>query len=632
MGAFSSLLSGFVQGAGEHIADINERKRQEQVQNNRLANEASLDYLKNNPNLSPNDQERIFRNVLKGYGHKPADIDTLVGHAKGFGLMSGNGQGGGGAQASTPSPALGNPGEGPNEGSGEGPGVATPPPAQTPAPQQGLGPMPVAPNIGSTAYTPLHPNVYSDPANATRQERAEELENRKIWNQAHLNITTTEASNEAQTKRAITVDAAKRQAALDQIDKLNGTSKGYYLTEGPAGSSIKKDAGKYQPRPVAGTDLLGRKDTAGADIDPDKIYTQKDYPLAGLDSEYTPVGGAVKGAVIQDPNDPTKFITPYYSKAGTLIHSVPALPPRSQMGSQSSTTSTPTESGGTVTQRTTTPVLRNGLGAVPSRPTPGAPAPTVPASSGASLPPRGRAGGAASTTSDGSDAAADARRIYNKELSPSQLTAQLNPRARQVYMAHVKKELGKLDPNFNYEDAEATYKLATSPAFQNTVRYIDNTIESLPRLQASADKLANSRYKTFNDIKNAGLKQINGVDIGVFDTDRTLVGDEIGKILQGGGTGSGTSDKKLEQAQNIIRSSDDPVLVSAKLKEASELIGLRRKALTRGTPYEKGGVGGRGIPAPGSGTVTYTEGNDIYNIPADRVSAFEAKHPQAKKK
>jgi hypothetical protein len=69
--------------------------------------------------------------------------------------------------------------------------------------------------------------------------------------------------------------------------------------------------------------------------------------------------------------------------------------------------------------------------------------------------------------------------------------------------------------------------------------------------------------------------------------DALLVGDEIAKILQGGGTGSGVSDAKLKQASDLISTSDSVPAVAAAIKEVQFLIGNRRQSLTRGTYMER---------------------------------------------
>jgi hypothetical protein len=92
------------------------------------------------------------------------------------------------------------------------------------------------------------------------------------------------------------------------------------------------------------------------------------------------------------------------------------------------------------------------------------------------------------------------------------------------------------------------------------------------------------------------------VDLKKFETDRTLVADEIAKILQGGGSGNGTSDMKLKQAGEILKSSDSPAAIAAALGDVQQLIGYRRKALTRGTYLDKpeassgGNAGGSSLP------------------------------------
>ena len=136
----------------------------------------------------------------------------------------------------------------------------------------------------------------------------------------------------------------------------------------------------------------------------------------------------------------------------------------------------------------------------------------------------------------------------------------------------VERELKKTDTNFNWEDASASYQLARSTGFQNTVRYMDSVQNSMPQLQQAANALANGQVKSINALVNAGKNQFNNIDLKKFQADRALVGDEIAKILQGGGTGNGTSDAKLKQAQDLIGQSDNPAAIAATLGEVNKLI------------------------------------------------------------
>jgi len=200
------------------------------------------------------------------------------------------------------------------------------------------------------------------------------------------------------------------------------------------------------------------------------------------------------------------------------------------------------------------------------------------------------------------DAVPVAKQLVEHKMAPSQLSLFGGfGTAGQAFKRMVLLEAQKLDPNFNMEESESTYQLVKSPGFQNTVRYMDSVQESMPQLQKNADALANGNFRSLNAIKNYGRAQTNNVDLAKFNTDRILVADEVAKILQGGGTGSGTSDAKLNQAASILRESDSPKAIAATLKEVNTLIDFRKRALTRGTYLDK--------PAP---STTPSGGDVVY--------------------
>lgn len=213
------------------------------------------------------------------------------------------------------------------------------------------------------------------------------------------------------------------------------------------------------------------------------------------------------------------------------------------------------------------------------------------------------------------DAKVAAQMVANHQMSPSQMTATFGGFGAQgqAFKRMVVKELTKIDPNFNFEEAESTYGLVKSPAFQNTVRYMDSVQESIPLVIDRANKLANGNIRGINALVNAGKNQFNGVDLKKFQTDRTLVADEIAKILQGGGTGSGTSDAKLKQASEILGSTDSPRAIAAAMGEVQSLIGYRRKAMTRGT-YMEGTQAKGAEPAAAASYAQTATGPDGHKI------------------
>lgn len=186
------------------------------------------------------------------------------------------------------------------------------------------------------------------------------------------------------------------------------------------------------------------------------------------------------------------------------------------------------------------------------------------------------------------DAKAIADMIHSKQMAPSQLSlvGGFGPAGQALKRMVLTDLAGRGD---NLQEMEGEYQLAKSPGFQQNIRYMDQVTNSLPRLVNAANQLGNTSMRAINKLVNAGKNQFNNVDLKAFKTDVTFVADEVGKILQGGGTGSGTSDAKLRQAAEVFSSSDSPAAIAAAAKEVHALIGARRQALTRGTYLEQKG-------------------------------------------
>lgn len=212
-------------------------------------------------------------------------------------------------------------------------------------------------------------------------------------------------------------------------------------------------------------------------------------------------------------------------------------------------------------------------------------------------------------------AASVAEDLVNHRIAPEQLATLFSTRGKEgmAFKLAVTAEAKKLDPSFNFEEASATYGLVKSPSFQQTVRYMDAVVESIPRLEQAAARLGNGRFRTLNDIANAAANQFNSTDLKAFKTDALLVGDEIAKILQGGGSGSATSDAKLRQASEIISTSDNVPAIAAAVKEIQFLIGNRRRTLTKGTYME----GSSAVPSAAGGVIYAKDpSGNVHQAPA----------------
>lgn len=182
------------------------------------------------------------------------------------------------------------------------------------------------------------------------------------------------------------------------------------------------------------------------------------------------------------------------------------------------------------------------------------------------------------------DAKTIAQQMIDHKMAPSQLSLFGGfGTAGAAFKRMVGVEALKLDPNFDWEQSEADYQFSKTPQFQNTTRLMGSIMESIPHIMANAKLLANGNVRSINTLINQGKTELNNVDLKKFKTDAVLVGDEIAKILAGGGSGSTTSDAKLAQGQALLQSSDSPEALAATLDEVNTLLGYRHKTLVRGT-------------------------------------------------
>jgi hypothetical protein len=207
--------------------------------------------------------------------------------------------------------------------------------------------------------------------------------------------------------------------------------------------------------------------------------------------------------------------------------------------------------------------------------------------------------------------------LANHRTSPSQVFSLLSSRGAEGMSARlaVIAAAKKFDPTFNAEEAEANYQLVKSPAFQNTVRYMDSVQESIPRLLKNASALGRGPITSLNQLANMAASQFNDAQFARLKTDAVLVGDEVAKLLAGGGSGSATSDAKMKQGLELINTAASVPALAAALEEVDALVGFRRKALTRGTYLEGtragqagAGTAGGALPAPTKGETRTANG------------------------
>lgn len=180
--------------------------------------------------------------------------------------------------------------------------------------------------------------------------------------------------------------------------------------------------------------------------------------------------------------------------------------------------------------------------------------------------------------------------IIAGRLSPSQLATffvGMGKDSASQLRSYVMQRVKQIDPEFNFATAESNYQFGKAPSTQNTVRYLENIQKTIPMLRAANQQFKRSNVRLVNDVIRSGKSQFGNIDVADFEFKRTLLADEIAKVLQGGGTGSGTSDAKLKQASDLLASDMSPAQFETVLNAAEEMLNARRETLTRGTVNER---------------------------------------------
>ncbi len=184
----------------------------------------------------------------------------------------------------------------------------------------------------------------------------------------------------------------------------------------------------------------------------------------------------------------------------------------------------------------------------------------------------------------------------------------------------------KYGKKFDIEQAQADYKYANTPQTQATLKYlnsltgVNNTGGNLQALIDASDKINRTRFPALNDV--AAWTRLETGDPGITALKATAVetADQAAKILQGGGTGSGTSDAKLKQAVELFNTGFSKDQIKSSAGALRGLLGNRKKEMIGDNRYllkqYSGGWspanqgGGGASPAP-EGTIVTVNGKQM---------------------
>ena len=187
-----------------------------------------------------------------------------------------------------------------------------------------------------------------------------------------------------------------------------------------------------------------------------------------------------------------------------------------------------------------------------------------------------------------------AQQLVDGNEDPSQLSKRSKSYQATLDAAddYSMKTYGK---HFDIAQASNDYKFATNTQTQNTLKYLNSVVPNMNDLVKQSDAIKRTQLPALNDV--AAWARLNAGDpkMAAYNATITEVSDQIAKILQGGGTGSGTSDAKLKQAQELFNKGFTPEQVKAVVGELGNLLNTRKDALIGDNRYlrKQYGVGGQ---------------------------------------
>lgn len=230
----------------------------------------------------------------------------------------------------------------------------------------------------------------------------------------------------------------------------------------------------------------------------------------------------------------------------------------------------------------------------------------------------------------------NARQIYEGTADPSNLSKRSKTYDATLAAAN-RLSLAETGKPFDLAKAVGDYKFATQTSTYNTLNFLnsltgrDGKSGNLSTIIALSDKLPRSTYPPISDVQQWAKLTLGNPQVAAYHAALTEVADQTAKILQGGGTGSGTSDAKLKQAQELYQSGFNPDQMRSVAGTVNTLLQNRRAEMIGTNRYLQRWNGGPTAPPPPPGMVTVQmPGQNPGHIPAANLAQFQRDHPNAK--
>lgn len=166
--------------------------------------------------------------------------------------------------------------------------------------------------------------------------------------------------------------------------------------------------------------------------------------------------------------------------------------------------------------------------------------------------------------------------------------------------------LEKYGKVYDIDKAVSDYKFATNTGTQNRMKYFnaltgsDNQGGMLTRLAQQSDALKRTQLPALNDAAAWAREAAGDSQIATYRLDLKETMDMLANALQGG-TGSGSTNAKMEQALSMVKEDFNPKTLRATVDEVRFALANRKKEVIGDNGYLQKWYGAQGAGAPGQG-------------------------------
>jgi hypothetical protein len=195
---------------------------------------------------------------------------------------------------------------------------------------------------------------------------------------------------------------------------------------------------------------------------------------------------------------------------------------------------------------------------------------------------------------------ANAQQLFEGTMDPANLSKRSKSYDATLAAAN-QISLAQTGKPFDIAKAAGDYKFATNPQTYNTLNFLNSLVGrdgksgNLGSVVAQSKTVGLTQLPALNKVEQWAKLSAGNPAVAAYRTALVETADQVAKILQGGGSGNGTSDAKLKQAGEILNNDFNPDQIGAVAGSLQTLLGNRKTEMIGDNRYL---LRWHGVPQP----------------------------------